>query len=213
MPKLKERPLADFLRSPASDAQLLELWSKIEDGQARRLTRSRQLRLGAGVAGVGIFVGALALAGSFEPAPVALDRAAVEPAASAPSAASDAPQQLSLADGSQLMLSRGTRARVLAMRADEVRVRLEHAPTTEDLRTPVCSVDARRPRGGRPVVAAGDGQQPVAPARGIARLRLHHPFVAARTRGVRGVRGVPSGPRVSVVNVAQSRRRTRTGWR
>jgi hypothetical protein len=30
---------------------------------------------------------------------------------------------------------------------------------------------------------------------------------------VRGVRGVPSGPRVSVVNVAQSRRRTRTGWR
>jgi transmembrane sensor len=126
MPKLKERPLADFVRSPASDAQLLELWSKIEDGQARRRTRSRQLRLGAGVAGVGILVAALVLAGSFEPAPVALDRAAVEPAASAPSAASDAPQQLSLADGSQLMLSRGTRARVLAMRADEVRVRLEH---------------------------------------------------------------------------------------
>lgn len=147
MPKLKERPLADFVRSPTSDAQLLELWSKIEDGQARRLARTRQRRVAAGAAGVGILVGALALVRSLDTAPVAVDRSAGELVASAPSAASDAPQQLSLADGSRLMLSTGTRARVLAMRADEVRVRLERGQVD-------CEVAPDRAR--RFVVEAGE---------------------------------------------------------
>jgi TolA-binding protein len=135
MTKPKERRLADFVRSPASDARLLELWSKIEGGQAERLTRARRLRAAAGVATVGAFVGALVLVATHEPTPLqpapvaversAVDRSAIERAVSDPSAASDAPQQLSLADGSRLMLSTGTRARVLSMRPDEVRVRLE----------------------------------------------------------------------------------------
>jgi TolA-binding protein len=123
MSKLKERPLADFVRSRASDAQLLDLWSKIEGAEARRVTRRRRLRVAAGASAVGILVGALVLVRSPAPAPVAVDHS-VERAASEPSA-SDAPQELALADGSRLLLSTGTRARVLAMRADEVRVRLE----------------------------------------------------------------------------------------
>jgi transmembrane sensor len=147
MTKPKERPLADFVRSPASDARLLELWSKIEGGQAQRLTRARQLRAAAGVAAVGVFVGALALVATHEPTPLEPAPVAVERAASDPSAARDAPQQLSLADGSRLMLSTGTRARVLSMRADEVRVRLERGQVD-------CEVAPDRAR--RFVVEAGE---------------------------------------------------------
>lgn len=72
MVKLKELRLAE----------LLVPWSKVEGGQVRRLTRTHRLRVGAGVVAAGALVGALALFRSFEPAPVALDRAASEAAAS-----------------------------------------------------------------------------------------------------------------------------------
>jgi hypothetical protein len=122
MRKLKPRHLADFVRSPATDAQLLELWTKIERTEARQLRRARQLRAGAaGAAVVGALIGFAALPRAFAPAPVASSAPMNEPAA----AAIEAPQQLSLVDGSRLVLSTGTRARVLAMRSDEVRVRLE----------------------------------------------------------------------------------------
>lgn len=140
MPKPKERRLADFVRSPASDAQLLDLWSRIEVGEVRRQTRTRRVRRGAAAAAVtGALLGGFLLIRTPEPAAVGTQQARVEqapspaetperqnePSAPATSVASETPRQLSLADGSELMLSTGARARVLAMGADEVRVRLE----------------------------------------------------------------------------------------
>jgi TolA-binding protein len=120
MQKLKGRRPADFVRAPAADDRLLELWPKIARAEARRGTRGRRLRgAAAGAAAFGVLLVALVLTRSPEQEPVTAPRAVVE------SAASDTPQQLSLADGSQLMLTSGTRARVVVMRADEVRVRLE----------------------------------------------------------------------------------------
>ncbi|HTV21225.1 MAG TPA: FecR domain-containing protein [Polyangiaceae bacterium] len=187
MRKLKERPPADFVRMPATDERLLELWSSVERGEERQRVRKRRWRVaGAGAAVVALLVGAFSLTWSRDPAPVAGVAPAGEQAPSAegaptepavPTPTSEMAERLSLADGSHLELSDGARARVLVMRADEVRVRLERGQVE-------CDVAPRRERrfvveaGTFEVVvtgtqftvsAAGDGAQPSSVAVSVQR--------------------------------------------